>query len=125
MRDETLATTRWRPCRPGRWGALAPRQGGERPHRTRPQWPGYAGGWLWSHLVSDTSVEELHAPVAETLGVPRRALDATTTTSPRTVLGARRRGDSAPLRRCLPRARRPAVPRGAVSACRRRVGTQP
>ncbi|MFE3852514.1 DUF4031 domain-containing protein [Streptomyces griseorubiginosus] len=37
-----------------------------------PTWPGH--GRLWSHLVSDTSFEELHA-FAEELGVPRRAFE--------------------------------------------------
>lgn len=37
-----------------------------------PWWP--AHGRLWSHLVSDTSLAELHA-FAEALGVPRRAFD--------------------------------------------------
>lgn len=37
-----------------------------------PTWPGW--GRVWSHLVSDTSLEELHA-FAERLGVPRRLFD--------------------------------------------------
>lgn len=37
-----------------------------------PSWPGR--GRLWSHLVSDTSYEELHA-FAAALGVPERAFD--------------------------------------------------
>lgn len=37
-----------------------------------PRWP--AHGTLWSHLVSDTSHEELHA-FAERAGIPRRAFD--------------------------------------------------
>jgi hypothetical protein len=37
-----------------------------------PAWP--ARGRLWSHLVSDVSVAELHA-FAEMLGSPRRAFD--------------------------------------------------
>ncbi|MQY13049.1 hypothetical protein SRB5_31890 [Streptomyces sp. RB5] len=37
-----------------------------------PDWPGH--GRLWSHLVSDTSLAELHA-FAERLGVPRRGFD--------------------------------------------------
>ena len=37
-----------------------------------PVWPGR--GCLWSHLVSDSSFEELHA-FAEMLGAPRRAFD--------------------------------------------------
>ena len=38
----------------------------------RPAWP--AHGTLWSHLVSDASLQELHA-FAEAAGVPRRAFD--------------------------------------------------
>ena len=37
-----------------------------------PTWPGH--GRLWSHLVSDTSYEELH-DFAAVLGIPRRAFD--------------------------------------------------
>jgi hypothetical protein len=37
-----------------------------------PAWP--AHGRLWSHLVSDTSVEELHA-FASRLGIPRRGFE--------------------------------------------------
>ncbi|HZI98922.1 MAG TPA: DUF4031 domain-containing protein [Actinomycetales bacterium] len=37
-----------------------------------PAWP--AHGRLWSHLVSDASLEELHA-FAERLGIPRRGFD--------------------------------------------------
>lgn len=37
-----------------------------------PTWPGH--GWLWSHLVSDVSYDELHL-FAEELGVPRRAFE--------------------------------------------------
>lgn len=37
-----------------------------------PNWPGH--GRMWSHLVSDTSYEELHAFAAD-LGVPRRAFE--------------------------------------------------
>ena len=37
-----------------------------------PTWPGH--GRLWSHLVSDTSYEELHA-FAATIGLPRRAFE--------------------------------------------------
>ncbi len=37
-----------------------------------PSWP--AHGRLWSHLVSDTSYDELHA-FAEQLAVPRRAFE--------------------------------------------------
>lgn len=38
-----------------------------------PVWPGH--GTLWSHLVSDTSLDELHA-FADSVGIPRRAFDA-------------------------------------------------
>jgi len=38
----------------------------------RPAWP--AHGTLWSHLVSDASLQELHA-FAQLAGVPRRAFD--------------------------------------------------
>ncbi|WP_431909480.1 DUF4031 domain-containing protein [Micromonospora carbonacea] len=38
----------------------------------QPRWP--ARGRLWSHLISDASLAELHV-FAETLGVPRRAFD--------------------------------------------------
>jgi uncharacterized protein DUF4031 len=37
-----------------------------------PRWPGR--GRLWSHLVSDLSLAELHV-FAEMLGAPRRAFD--------------------------------------------------
>jgi Protein of unknown function (DUF4031) len=37
-----------------------------------PTWPSH--GRLWSHLVSDTSYEELHA-FAATVGLPRRAFE--------------------------------------------------
>lgn len=37
-----------------------------------PNWPGY--GRFWSHLISDTSVEEL-VGFADRLGIPRRAFD--------------------------------------------------
>lgn len=37
-----------------------------------PTWPGH--GRLWSHLVSDTSYEELHA-FAASVGIPRRAFE--------------------------------------------------
>ncbi|MET9255729.1 DUF4031 domain-containing protein [Streptomyces sp. NPDC048182] len=37
-----------------------------------PTWPGH--GRLWSHLVSDASLAELHA-FAAALGVPRRAFE--------------------------------------------------
>jgi hypothetical protein len=38
----------------------------------RPAWP--AHGTLWSHLVSDASLQELH-DFAQRAGVPRRAFD--------------------------------------------------
>lgn len=38
----------------------------------RPTWPGR--GRLWSHLASDTSIEELHA-FADRIGLPRRAFE--------------------------------------------------
>ena len=38
----------------------------------RPAWP--AHGTLWSHLVSDSSLEELHA-FASAQGIPRRGFD--------------------------------------------------
>ncbi|MGW7352145.1 DUF4031 domain-containing protein [Streptomyces sp. Z26] len=37
-----------------------------------PTWPGH--GRMWSHMVSDSSYEELHA-FAEVIGSPRRAFD--------------------------------------------------
>ena len=37
-----------------------------------PTWPGH--GRLWSHLISDTSYDELHA-FAGALGIPRRAFE--------------------------------------------------
>ena len=37
-----------------------------------PMWPNH--GTLWAHLVSDASVDELHA-FARTNGVPERAFD--------------------------------------------------
>ncbi|MFF7645508.1 DUF4031 domain-containing protein [Streptomyces canus] len=37
-----------------------------------PAWPGH--GRMWSHLISDTSFEELHV-FADELGVPRRAFE--------------------------------------------------
>ncbi|MFY0407680.1 DUF4031 domain-containing protein [Solicola sp. PLA-1-18] len=37
-----------------------------------PDWPGH-GRW-WSHLVSDTSTEELHA-FAEAAGIPARGFE--------------------------------------------------
>lgn len=38
----------------------------------QPMWP--AHGRLWSHLISDVSLEELHSFAAEA-GIPRRAFD--------------------------------------------------
>ncbi|AWF98497.1 hypothetical protein BEH62_06810 [Clavibacter michiganensis subsp. insidiosus] len=38
----------------------------------RPAWP--AHGRLWAHLVSDASLEELHA-FARAAGIPERAFD--------------------------------------------------
>lgn len=38
----------------------------------RPIWPGH--GRLWSHLASDTSIEELHI-FADEIGIPRRAFE--------------------------------------------------
>lgn len=37
-----------------------------------PTWPGH--GRLWSHVISDTSYEELQA-FADALGIPRRAFE--------------------------------------------------
>lgn len=37
-----------------------------------PIWPGY--GTVWSHLVSDSSLDELHR-VADGTGLPRRLFD--------------------------------------------------
>ncbi|MFX4288008.1 DUF4031 domain-containing protein [Janibacter sp. G349] len=37
-----------------------------------PTWPGW--GRTWSHLVSDASIEELHA-FAQRLGIPRKLFD--------------------------------------------------
>lgn len=48
-----------------------------------PIWPG-PRGLLWSHLVSDSSLEELHA-FAESLGVPPRAFDRDHYDVPETV----------------------------------------
>jgi Protein of unknown function (DUF4031) len=48
-----------------------------------PNWPG-PRGLLWSHLVSDTSLEELHA-FAAGLGVPGRAFDRDHYDVPETV----------------------------------------
>ncbi|MFC4585207.1 DUF4031 domain-containing protein [Sphaerisporangium corydalis] len=48
-----------------------------------PNWPG-PRGLLWSHLVSDTSLEELHS-FAELLGTPRRAFDRDHYDVPETV----------------------------------------
>ncbi|GGO11985.1 DUF4031 domain-containing protein [Microbispora bryophytorum] len=49
----------------------------------RPNWPG-PRGLLWSHLVSDSSLEELHA-FARLLGVPVRAFDRDHYDVPETV----------------------------------------
>lgn len=38
----------------------------------QPIWP--AHGMLWAHIVSDNSLDELHA-FAEQAGIPRRAFD--------------------------------------------------
>ncbi len=38
----------------------------------QPNWP--AHNTLWAHIVSDTSLEELHA-FAEAAGIPRRGFD--------------------------------------------------
>jgi len=38
----------------------------------QPRWP--AHGTLWSHLVSDASLGELHA-FADSMGIPRRGFD--------------------------------------------------
>ena len=38
----------------------------------RPTWPGH--GRLWSHLVSDTSIEELQG-FADAIGISRRAFE--------------------------------------------------
>ncbi|GGK87306.1 hypothetical protein Ppa06_52360 [Planomonospora parontospora subsp. parontospora] len=48
-----------------------------------PAWPG-PRGLLWSHLVSDSSVEELH-DFAARLGVPPRAFDRDHYDVPETV----------------------------------------
>lgn len=48
-----------------------------------PNWPG-PRGLLWSHLVSDSSLDELHAFAVE-LGVPRRAFDRDHYDVPETV----------------------------------------
>ncbi|MFC4533357.1 DUF4031 domain-containing protein [Sphaerisporangium dianthi] len=48
-----------------------------------PNWPG-PRGLLWSHLVSDASLEELHA-FASRLGVPPRAFDRDHYDVPETV----------------------------------------
>ncbi|MFI0421831.1 DUF4031 domain-containing protein [Spongiactinospora sp. 9N601] len=48
-----------------------------------PMWPG-PRGLLWSHLVSDTSLEELHA-FAVRLDVPPRAFDRDHYDVPETV----------------------------------------
>ncbi|MEV7011498.1 DUF4031 domain-containing protein [Streptosporangium sp. NPDC051022] len=48
-----------------------------------PNWPG-PRGLLWSHLVSDSTVEELHA-FATLLGMPSRAFDRDHYDVPETV----------------------------------------
>ncbi|MFI9555465.1 DUF4031 domain-containing protein [Nonomuraea endophytica] len=48
-----------------------------------PNWPG-PRGLMWSHLVSDTSLEELHA-FAGRLGMPVRAFDRDHYDVPETV----------------------------------------
>ncbi|MGI5272310.1 DUF4031 domain-containing protein [Nonomuraea sp. CA-218870] len=48
-----------------------------------PQWPG-PRGLMWSHLVSDASLDELHA-FAGRLGVPGRAFDRDHYDVPETV----------------------------------------
>ncbi|MFE3454782.1 DUF4031 domain-containing protein [Nonomuraea sp. NPDC059194] len=48
-----------------------------------PNWPG-PRGLLWSHLVSDSSLAELHAFAAR-LGVPERAFDRDHYDVPETV----------------------------------------
>ncbi|WP_327091658.1 DUF4031 domain-containing protein [Nonomuraea sp. NBC_01738] len=48
-----------------------------------PNWPG-PRGLMWSHLVSDVSLEELHT-FAALLGVPRRAFDRDHYDVPETV----------------------------------------
>ncbi|MEV0621118.1 DUF4031 domain-containing protein [Nonomuraea sp. NPDC050404] len=50
-----------------------------------PNWPG-PRGLMWSHLVSDRSLEELH-DFAVLLGVPRRAFDRDHYDVPETVYG--------------------------------------
>ncbi|MFI6299909.1 DUF4031 domain-containing protein [Nonomuraea sp. NPDC050790] len=68
-----------------------------------PNWPG-PRGLMWSHLVSDTSLEELHAFAAR-LGVPVRAFDRDHYDVPETVharavsLGAEAVGSRELLRR--------------------------
>ncbi|TDD37198.1 DUF4031 domain-containing protein [Nonomuraea terrae] len=48
-----------------------------------PQWPG-PRGLMWSHLVSDSSLEELHEFAAR-LGVPERGFDRDHYDVPETV----------------------------------------
>ncbi|MFF5210949.1 DUF4031 domain-containing protein [Streptosporangium sp. NPDC000396] len=50
-----------------------------------PNWPG-PRSLLWSHLVSDSSIEELHT-FAALLGVPPRAFDRDHYDVPETVYG--------------------------------------
>ncbi|NJP92753.1 DUF4031 domain-containing protein [Nonomuraea sp. FMUSA5-5] len=70
-----------------------------------PNWPG-PRGLMWSHLVSDHSLEELHA-FAVRLGVPERAFDRDHYDVPETVharavaLGAEAVGSQELLRRLV------------------------
>ncbi|MDR8412261.1 DUF4031 domain-containing protein [Nonomuraea sp. 3-1Str] len=70
-----------------------------------PNWPG-PRGLMWSHLVSDHSLEELHA-FAALLGVPGRAFDRDHYDVPETVhrraveLGAQAGSSRGLLRRLI------------------------
>ncbi|GGT22982.1 DUF4031 domain-containing protein [Nonomuraea spiralis] len=70
-----------------------------------PNWPG-PRGLMWSHLVSDSSLDELHAFAAQ-LGVPGRAFDRDHYDVPETVharavsLGAEPVGSQELLRRLI------------------------
>ncbi|CAL9482872.1 hypothetical protein SUDANB19_03075 [Streptomyces sp. enrichment culture] len=55
-----------------RWGVVAGTVAAMTVYIDPPIWPGH--GRMWSHLVSDTSYEELHA-FAAAAGFPRRAFD--------------------------------------------------
>jgi hypothetical protein len=91
-----------------------------------PVWPWR--GRRWSHLVSDTSYEELHAFVAAELGIPRRAFQGDHYDVPEDLydecvaagavpVGAREllsRLSAAGLRR-----RKPRPPAGAAASARR------